>query len=109
LDYSKETLDNVVEKLKEEFGAYNKHAINMWKLFQSKCPTDNDAQRFISEYPEQFKIPFQDVLFRNANIDRKLFIKPKKPHLRSGLRTVIAMPTVKWRNNNIPTGKIFKL
>jgi hypothetical protein len=65
--------------MEKHFGAYNKLAVDQWKEFKSKCPQDDNAQRFVEENPESFKIPLYDVLFGSVPVDKSLYIAPVKP------------------------------
>ena len=55
--------------VKKEYGVTNPQRITAWENWAATAPLSDDPQEYIDKNPEEYHIPFRDLLFGDLATD----------------------------------------
>jgi hypothetical protein len=84
---------STLSKITETFGSSQPEVVTVWNEFAVNVPLNDNVQDYIRQKPEQFIIPFKEILFSGVDVDntaqiaefisKKRNARPEIPKMRS--------------------------
>jgi hypothetical protein len=105
---SSDYLNKVLGAIKSQYSVNNPRIVNEWKDWAATAPQSDNAQDFIVDHPEQWHIPFQDVLFPDQQMATADVpsIASNKREQKPKYRQMETTDCVQWKMNGGKSHKI---
>ncbi len=56
-------MNQVLARVRSQYGHNNPKIVDQWEEWAAEAPQSDDVQEYIKDHPENYHIPFRDLLF----------------------------------------------
>lgn len=97
---SRHMLENTMNRVKSYF---NPVEVQEWAEFEAMAPKSDDIMEYLSEHPDELRVPFSKILFNASYVGSDASIPPVNSKRLSDRVPIkhIAAPTVVWSNRGM--------